>query len=195
MITGTWKSPSSESKNFNSVLVAALTSNTIAKSTVEKDITDLLNKKGIKAYPGIEMFPPDISNSDSDRVTIIQKVKGKKIDAILTIALLRTETESRYEDFDHPYNPTVRFGYYRNFWGYYSYQHPYGYDPQYYTEKIYYIETNLYDVSSEDLIWSAQSKSYDIGNLEKFSKEFAASIVKKLSEDGIVKNKSEVTNK
>jgi hypothetical protein len=187
MITGSWKSPALSSKNLNSILVATLTSNTIAKSVLEKDITDLLNQKGIKTYLSIEMFPPDVSNSDSDRVIIMQKVKGKNIDAILTIALLRTGTESRYVDSSSPYDPAGRFGYYRNFWGYYSYWYPYAYDPQYYTETVYYIETNLYDVASEDLLWSVQSKAYDIGNLQKFSKEFAGTIVNKLTTDGIVK--------
>ncbi len=187
MITGTWKSPSSTSKNYENILVASLTSHAVAKSTVENDLAEQLAKYQINVSKSIDLFPPEVSNSDSDRVTIMRKVHGKNIDAILTVSLLKKQTESRYIRRRIPYDPLIRYNYYSDFWGYYSYWYPYSYSPGYYTEKTYYIETNLYDAKTEKLVWSAQSETYDVLNLPSFSKDFAKAIINKLKEDGILK--------
>jgi hypothetical protein len=184
MITGSWKSPSVKS-NYNNILVAALTSHAVAKKAVEDDLTEALSQYNVHASKSIDLFPPEVSNSDSDRVTLMNKIHGKNIDAILTVSVLKRETETRYVGHRYPYDP-FRYDYYWNFWGYYSYGYPYWYRNDYYTEKIYYIETNLYDSKTEKLIWSAQSKTYDLLNTPAFSKEFAKNIVNKLKEDGLL---------
>ena len=183
MITGSWKSPAVQSKGYQSFLVAALTSHAVAKASVENDITELMDKYPVKTYKGIDLFPPSATGSDSNRVTLMKKVRGMDIAAILTISVLKKETESRYVR--GAYDPEV-YPYYGSFWGYYSYWYPYSYSQGYYDEKIYYIETNLYDVKTEKLMWSAQSRTYDLLDLPSFSKEFASSIVSKLREDGIL---------
>src|SRR5436853_2837133 len=152
MITGTWKSPSYSSKSYETILVTALTNHAVPKATVENDMAVLLSKNSVSAYKSIDLFPPDITNSDSDKVTIMRKVQGMNIDAILTISMLKQETETRYVNRQAVYDPFA-YNYYRNFWGYYSYWYPYSYSPGYYDEKVYFIETNLYDVKTEDLVW------------------------------------------
>lgn len=186
MITGTWKSPTA-TKPYENILVAALTSHAVAKATIETDMVNLLSRYDIKASKSIDLFPPDISSSDSDRQRLMHKVHGKGIDAILTISILKKETESRYDNTLGPYDP-YRYEYYGSFWGYYSFWYPYSYNPDYYTARIYYIETNLYNAKTEKLEWSAQSRTYDFQDLSTFSKEFAKSIVDRLAQDNIIKN-------
>jgi hypothetical protein len=189
VITATWKAPIVPDKKISRVLVAALTSNTIAKETVENDIATALNVN-ITALKSIDEFPPEISNSDTSKTEIMNRVKNKNIDAILTVSLINKETESRYIPGHSPYNPLNGFGYYDSFWGYYSYWYPYTYNQGYYIqEKVYFIETNVYSVPSGKLIWSAQSKTYDPHNLKTFSKEFATIITTKLKKDGIIMEK------
>lgn len=184
-ITGTWKSPATASRQYKSVLVAALTNNTIAKATLENDMAAALGKS-ISTLKGINEFPPDIYGTDSSKVGIMQKVKDKHVDAIMTISIISTETESRYVPGGPPYQP-LGYIYYNDFWGYYDYWYPRVYDQGYYEEnKVYYIETNLYDTSDQKLVWSAQSKTYSPDELEPFSKEFANVIVSKMQEDKII---------
>jgi hypothetical protein len=187
MITGSWKSPAANAKPYENILVAALTGHTVAKSVLESDIAGYLNQYEINAIKSIELFPPEISNSDSDRVSLMNNIKGRNIDAILTVSVLRRESETRYAYSRVPYDPYYRYEYYQNFWGYYNYAYPFSYNPAYYTERIYFIETNLYDTKTEKLMWSAQSKTYDLDDLADFSKTFSKSIVMKLAEDGVVK--------
>lgn len=185
VITATWKSPQQSSTKYSTILVAALTYNTIAKTYVESDLAVSLGTS-VTAIKSIDELPPDISNSDTDKVTLMNKVKNKNIDAILTISLISKETESRYISGANPYNP-LGYSYYDSFWGYYNYWHPYMYNQGYYIQdRVYYIESNLYDVSTEKLMWSAQSKTYNPDNLKFFSKEFSEVIATRLRTDGII---------
>lgn len=184
-ITGSWKTPEPLPKQYTSILVAALTNNTIAKATLESDMASVLNKS-VTVIKGIDEFPPDIYGTDSSRINIINKVKNKTVEAILTISIISEETETRYVPGTDPYYPPVH-PYYNNFWGYYNYWQPLALDQGYYVQnKIYFIETNLYDIGNEKLIWSAQSRTYEPGDLESFSKEFADVIVLKMQVDEVI---------
>lgn len=188
VITASWKSTTAKSQPYSRIIVAALKSNTIAKETVENDIATILGTS-TEILKSISEFPPDISNSDTDKVAIMNKVKNKNIDAILTISLVNKETDTRYIPGRAPYNPVNGYPYYDNFWGYYSYWYPNTFNQGYYIEdKVYFIETNLYDVKTEKLIWSAQSKTYNPLDLKTFSKEYSTLIAKKLKQDGLIKH-------
>ncbi|HEX8517955.1 MAG TPA: hypothetical protein VF868_17295 [Bacteroidia bacterium] len=182
-ITGSWKSPTT-SKQYKRILVAAFTANTIARATLENDMTGAL-KKHITVLKSIDEFPPTVSNSDSSKSVILDKMKGR-VDAILSVSIISQETETRYVQGGRPYDP-LYYSYYNDFWGYYSYRYPSFYNPGYYEQnKVYFIETNLYDAENEKLIWSAQSKTYTPDHLEPFSKEFANIIVAKMQSDKII---------
>jgi hypothetical protein len=188
MITGSWKSSKIPPKEYKTVFVVALTGHTVAKSTTENDIANVLNKQNINTIKSIDEFPPGFAKDSIPKNEIIKKVRSKNCDAILTISLLKKSTESRYVRGGYAYDPSVRFMYYGNFWGYYNYWYPYTYSPGYYTdEDVYFIETNFYDAESEMLVWSAQSSTYSYNGLAPVSKEFASTIVDKMKKDGIIK--------
>ena len=64
------------------------------------------------------------------------------------------------------------------------------YDPGYYTtDKSYYLEANLYDVESEQLVWSAQSETTNPANLEAFARTFAMVISDQMIKDGVIVKK------
>jgi hypothetical protein len=185
-ITGSWKSPEPPPAKYNSILIAALTNNTIVRERVENDIFTALGSS-VTATKSITEIPPSISGTDTSKTAILQTVRKKKIDAILTVSLLSQETESRYMPDRNPYSP-LGYGYNQDFWGYYNYWNPQFNNQNYYSqEKVYYIESNLYDSKTEKLMWSAQSKTYSPDNLESFSREFAILIAKKMREDGFLK--------
>ncbi len=186
-ITGSWKNTTLVPKVYNNIFVAALTGNTIARSTTESDISNALVKTGVKTSRSLDEFPPSFGNDSTYKSKLIDHVQKKGIDGILTVSLLKKSTESRYEQGSYAYAPASRFMYYNNFWGYYNYWQPYAYSPGYYNEEeVYYLETNLYDSASEVLIWSAQSQTYSYNGLAPVSKEFAAIIVDKMIVDGIL---------
>lgn len=108
-------------------------------------------------------------------------------DAILTVSLIDKETDTRYVPGSYDYAPYPRYNFYGRFWGYYSYWYPVIYTPGYYVnEKTYYIETNLYDANTQELVWSAQSETYSPSGLHDFASEYAQLIAKKLKQENVI---------
>ncbi len=185
-ITGTWERQDIQ-KDYSNVLVAALTPQTGVKATVERQIVQNLEEVGVSASQSIDVLPPKLSDDDNQKQRIIDAIQTNGADAILTISVIDEETETRYSPGAASYAPYPRFGYYGNFWGYYTHWYPQFYSPGYYSEdKIYFIETNLYDAETENLMWSAQSETYNPVDLESFSEDFAEEIVEQLRNDGIL---------
>lgn len=188
-ITGSWKSDNSYPEKINKILVTALTGKVNVRQTVESDLVKELQKNGYIAIKSIDVIPPTFSEEKTpDKEALLSKIKGTGVDVILTVALIDKETENRYVPGNVGYTPVTRFGYYGRFWGYYNTWYPTLYSPGYYTEeKTYFIETNLYDAGNEQLLWSAQSETYNPGGLSGFSKDFSAVVLDKLKKDGVLK--------
>ncbi len=185
-ITGTWERQNIQ-KDYNNVLVAALTPQTRVKATIESEIAEELAEAGIEASQSIDVFPPKLTDDENQKQRLVNAIQTNGADAILTVSVIDEETETRYSPGTAAYAPYPTYGYYGNFWGYYSHWYPQFYSPGYYAEdEIYFIETNLYDAETEDLIWSAQSQTYNPVDLESFSDDFAEEIVEQLTEDGIL---------
>jgi hypothetical protein len=188
-ITGSWKSPQVNAEKISSVLVTALTSKTNARQTVENDLASALQRSGYKAIKSMDVIPPTFTEGkEPDKEALLAKIKGTDVDVILTVALIDKETENRYVPGNVGYAPVSRFGYYGRFWGYYNTWYPTLYSPGYYTEdKVYFLETNLYDARTEELLWSAQSETYNPGGLSDFSGDFASAVLTKMKADGVLK--------
>ncbi|HYG19044.1 MAG TPA: hypothetical protein VD816_08940 [Ohtaekwangia sp.] len=188
-ITGSWRSNNTPKEGIDNILVTALSSKTAARQTVENDLANILQKNGFKTVKSIDILPPSFTDGkEPDKEVILDKIKGNDIDAILTVALIDKETENRYVPGSTGYAPVPRFDYYGRFWGYYSTWYPTLHSPGYYTEdKVYFIETNLYDADTEELLWSAQSETYNPASLESFSKEFASVMAEQMAADGVLR--------
>lgn len=135
-------------------------------------------------------MPPTMAAAEKPKkMELLNQIKGTGVNAILTVALINQETENRYVRGSAAYAPFPRFNYYGSFWGYYNNWYPAMQTPGYYEEdKIYFLETNLYDASTEQLLWSAQSETMNPESLERFSKDFASVVLAKMKEDGLLKN-------
>lgn len=186
-ITGSWKNPKISDVKYDNILVASMTNNIRAKSSIESKLAEELRDEGVTVSLSSEVFPPNFTESNNDRQAMLDKIRDNGADAILTITLIDTETETRYVPGTYGYEPMSRFGYYGRFWGYYSHWYPIVYSPGYYTTtKTYFMEANLYDVNTEELLWSAQSETYDPANLESFAEGFAEKIVNEMENDGLL---------
>ncbi|WP_268034937.1 hypothetical protein [Algoriphagus sp. PAP.12] len=185
-ILGSWTSPSMSTTGYDDLFVTALTDNILARQTVEQDLDNLLNEKGVHAQSSFNILPPGFKTSGVDKNEVLQKIKALGSDAILTVAVLDQTNETRYVPGSTMYSP-MGYGYYGRFWGYYSYYNPVMYDPGYYTtDKNYYLEANLYDAETEELVWSSQSETTNPASIETFSKTFSETIVSQLIKDGLI---------
>lgn len=194
-ITSSWRKPNATADNFDHIFVAALSSNIAAKQAVENGIQEQLQQRGIKVDKSLDAFPPDFNNNNAQRKDLVlSRIQGTGADGILTIALLKEDTETHYRRGSGMWNPGLRYGYYNSFWNYYNNWYPALYDPGYYDEtKVYYLETNLYNAKTEQLIWTAQSKTYDPTSINSFLKGYLKTIQEQMMKDGLIRPTQQTT--
>jgi hypothetical protein len=186
-ITGSYKAPGVGEVGYKKVFVSALNDKIAVRQSVESEIANYLNSKGYTAVKSTDIFPANFhsSGNDKDKDAVLKAIRETNADGILTLALVNKENETRYVPGSGGY-PVG--GYYGTFGAYYGYGYNSFYSPGYYTnDKIYYVETNLYDAKTENLVWSAQSKTVNPSSIDDFMKGYEKAIAEQLIKDGLVK--------
>lgn len=183
-IVGTWKNEDVVPQTYNRIVVAAMTDNMQVRQTLERQLVQELEKKGLQAVPSMAILPAgDLQDAES----VLQKVQGEGYGGIMTVAVVEEKTDVQYVPSTTPYAPVSRFGWYNTFGGYYNYWYPTLYEPGYYERnKVYFLETNLYDTNTERLVWSAQTRTYDPATLETMADNYAQATISKMKEQNII---------
>ena len=177
----TWKDPEYTGKEYKKLLVWALSDNVAARSTVEDEVTYFMNLKGVNAISGADILPYDRTTIPKDQKVVKQKLLDAGYSAVLTIGLIDVKEETRYVQGTGYYNP-MSFGYYGSFYGYYPHMYGSVYQPGYYSSNtVVYLETNLWDVETGKLVWSAQSKSNEGSSVDKLANSYARAVVSELA--------------
>jgi len=183
-----WGAKEPEPKKYERLAVVVMSPNTSNRATVEDAIASQFRSKVIKAYATFNTFPfaGQMGTLDLDTATIQRKIRERvnenHFDALLTIVLLDKQKEERYVEGSSISIAAPVYGY--PYYGYYSYAYSTVYSSGYYTSTTsYFIESNLYDVASEKLVWTAQTKTENPASLDKEAPNFAKLIV----DDMIVK--------
>lgn len=186
-LTASWTRDDFPTEKYENVFVTAMVQDNEAKQMIEEELAVSLREMGVNVATSSNVFPPDFDEgSVPSKEDIMNKVQEGKYDAILTVNFIDSETDRQYVS-GYAYDPATSYGWYGDFYGYYSTVYPTVYDPGYWTlEKTYFMETNLYDAENEKLVWSAQSETYDPANLETFSESFAGVVVEELEEDNFI---------
>lgn len=172
------------------MLVASLSANVGARQMVETQMVEALQKRGIVAGRGQDIFPPKFNpESEPDKAAAADKMKAAGFTSVLTVSLVNKESQSRYVPGTMSYAPYPTFGWYGRFWGYYGYMYGATYSPGYYTtDKTYFLESNLYDLNQDGkLVWSGQSETYNPNSLESFAKAFAVKVSTALDNAGLLR--------
>jgi hypothetical protein len=192
-ITGVWRNNSTSKEiNYKSYAILVLTENVVTRSVVEKHMAEALEKYGKSVMRSVDIIPPSYRDQQLRKEDLMDTLRSKGIEAIVTIAILKEHSETRHRTAEIEYKPMVKFGWYGSFWGYYSHWYPRVFVQDYVIEgNVYYTEINVYDTDSESLIWSAQSETYNYFDLESASEEFSKVVVKEMVKYGILEKTKE----
>jgi len=185
-IVGSWADPEAPTMGpYKKAFVVVLSNNKDANYYIETQITKLLTGRGFQVVQCTDIFPPDFSlTKDFTREQFKQALLETGCDAVVSLALLDTKTVETY----HPglaYTP-YNYGYYGNFYGYYNYYYPVVYTEDYYSvDKSYFLETNLYDLATDKLLWSVQSEATNPKDLDEWFEKFSTLLLNHLKEKGL----------
>lgn len=186
-VSKSWLNAEYAQKSYKKVFIAVLTDDVSAKLQVESALADKLEKNGVAAVKSTDVFSPGFKTTDgAPKEELLKVIKETGSDAIFTLALLDVVASERYEP-PYVYPAPGPFLFYGGFYDYYSFRYPVLYQPGYHTEdKLYLIESNLYDAESEKLVWTVQSSSYNPATLNSWFKGYVKMMVNQMKKDGLL---------
>lgn len=193
-VTASWKNDNAP-QGYGSLFIAALSEDLELRQSIENEFASRLANRDVQTQKSMESLTPDFfDTNEPSKEKILEAIETGQSDGILTIALINIEEDERYVQGGGPmaggpmFAPMGRFGYYGNFWGYYNHWYGAGWNQGYYTtDKNYFMETNLYDAESLELIWSAQSKTVNPSDMVGFSQEYVDVIKAEMRKEGLIR--------
>lgn len=179
-LTGTWRDEAYR-KPVGSAIVFGVTGRATIRRLFENELVDQLQARGVRAVASYTAFPTEDRQA---KEAVVAKVKELNAGAVIVTRLTDKKTiEMQYPNVVM----TSPGGYYGTYHDYYWQSYDLMYIPgPTYEQQVLYLETNLYDASSERLVWSALSKTVVGDAVNEEIKPFVALVMKKLTDDGLV---------
>jgi len=179
-IKSSWREPNKQVviSKLNKVLVVALFKDETSRHKAEDEMVGYLNGKGVVSYNYLNISL-DKKNVDS----IHAKIKADGFDAAVTMRLVDVEKDKTYTPDDLLSYPS----YYQNFGGYYYRSLSLFSTPGYYsTTKIYTVETNVYSIKENRIIWTGLTETTNPDGVKKMTEEITKVVYKKMVKEGFI---------
>ena len=177
MVTDVWKDKTYQGSPQKILVIMAAKSPDI-RNMFEDRFTAELQERGNDAVQSYKTIPFEKLR---DKELVKAMIKSSGADTVLVSRLVDTKTIESY-------SPGLVYsvpGFYYDWWGYYEMVFvDYGYT---YDIRVSYIETNLYDVKTEKLIWSGHSKTERTEGEQQLINVFIQVMIKKLVSSGLIK--------
>lgn len=177
-LKSSWRDPDTQVKmgQFSKVLVVAFVKNESSRRIVEDDLSKLLKNKGIQSYQYLGQ------NSKLTETELAAKINEDSFDGAIVMRLVDKEKETEYVAGTGTYP-----SYYNGFGSYYGSAYGGYYDPGYYKEnKIYSVETNLYSLKQNKLIWSGVTNTVNPTDLDKMIEQIANVVTAEMKKQGFL---------
>jgi len=174
-IEKSWTDPSVNSattKPFEKILFVALVKDESTRRIVEDHLVSLSGGRGVASYT---ILQPDDSKENEAKVS--ERIRKNGFDGAVVMRLANVEKNNSY----------VPGNSYGGWYGYYTFASPNYYNGYYSTDKTYYIETNIYSLVSNKLLWSGVTSTVNPSKTEKVVDEIATVIKDKLKKEGLMK--------
>ena len=187
-ITSSWKAENITPKKYKKIVVLGLLSEAdrTVREKMEQHTAGDLRDLGYNATCSCDEFDPKAFDGMSEKEAIA-KLRNAGVDAVLTTVLLDKTKERYYVPGRINYSPY--YVYHRRFWGYYTTMYTRVYTKGYYlVDTKYFWESNFYDLEKDQLIYSAQSQSFDPSTIESMGHEYGQMIVNDLVKNNILTN-------
>ena len=180
-VTSAWVDTEYKGDGINNVFVVGVSKDGGIRRIFEDEFVTLFKQRGVKATSSYRVVPDEELR---DEKKLDMKVRESGSDTILMTRLIDVRKDTQYIPPDYVYAPPSH--YYGGWHGYYNraYMVSPGYTVEYETAVL---ETNLYDLKTDKLIWSARSDAPTDGKMGKHIKDFARLIINQLAEAKLIK--------
>jgi len=163
----------------NKVLVISMVRDDAGRRVVEDQLVKKL-KNAVSSYtlvPSSKM--QETTNADLSRI-----LTDGKFTHVLMMVLADIQDDTYYVP------GTTSMSYYGGYYGYYGYGASVYSTPGYYTtDKIYSVETTVYSVNPDELIWTGTTQTVNPADLQRTIDDVAEVVAYQMKKDGFLKEK------
>lgn len=187
-LNAVWKDPQYQGGKLKNVLVIGASTNQVVRRIFEDELTARFKSRGTNAIPSYTIFP---SEKTLAKDTIESKSRDLGFDAMLIARVVDTKTKRELTP--APSNYYYRDAYFYDWPNRYSRFFSGSYTGRYYDDRLYYseyevvnLETNIYDIQTGKLIWSALSDTVLGGSSQLEVSSVVEVIMKNLAQNQLI---------
>ena len=175
-MTDTWRDDAYRG-TIGKVVVIGIFKEPDTRKIFEDEFADRLRARGVDATASRKI----VSDAElPDKDVVIGKIRKFGADTVLVTRVMDMETVKNYVPGQAYAIPT----YYSYYGAYYSYSYRPGYTE---TEGFAYLETNLYGIGDEKLIWSGRSKTKFSATRYELIQAYVKTMIDGLSEAKLIR--------
>jgi hypothetical protein len=185
-LTSQWKDPSFTGTPNQKIFVLALTGNQRNMMIWEGGMDQALTSVGVTPIPGSSVINMNPGSTPPDSLTLVGLVKGSGANLVMVSRLLNVNQVQTYVPGSVGYVGGYGYGG-MGYYGYYAGGMGYAATPGYYeTDTQYEVETNVFDIKTEKLIWSGASQTVDPTNATDLVGSISTAIVTNMVQTGVI---------
>ena len=171
--TDMWKDPEVTTLNFQKVAVVAVTADQSMRRVAEDELVATMKAKKKDAVASYTLIDPAMAK---DVEATKARIKESGCDGAVTMRVVGVDEKTTYVPGSYVTTTAYPPPYY-SFGGYYGYAMPTVYEPGYnMTSRYVMVETNIYRLSDDKLVWSGRSETVDPSS--------AGDIVRSIAKEG-----------
>lgn len=186
-LMSSWKAPDTGPLNFAGKKIVALiiSNNEARRREAEDSLARALSARGVQGVAAYMLVPPA---ETSDREKAKKRLQEAGVEGIVAMRVAGENTELKYVP-GAPYSSAMwNHPYYSSFWGYYGWGWDAVSSPGYLkTDTVVTVETLIYSLSKDKLLWAAMSETTNPGNVDSAIKALVNEIAKRLKYEGLIR--------
>jgi hypothetical protein len=175
----TWKAPDAQSlRGEGKVVTVVMTQNEAMRRSAEDSLAQEITKMGAKAgaIPGYTLIQNEPTETEANAKEALEKA-GIGVIVVMRPTAVSQEISS---------SPSASATYWHG--GYYGYGWGAAYGPSMniQTDTIVHIQTLVYSMKQNKLVWSGQSKTTNPGNVDSLVKEVIYAVADEMKKGGLI---------
>jgi len=178
----TWKNPQAAplvKAKGQTVVACVVAQDEYVRHGAEDTLATELNKRGYKGVQSYTLLPPGVKDE------ALAKAAFDKVGAAAVVVMRPVATDREVVATASVYAGPYYGGYWGGYYGY-GWGHPYG-ATTVSTNTIVIVETLIYSLEQNKLIWSGQSKTTNPSNVASFVKELVTAAAWEMDKVGVFK--------
>lgn len=175
-LAATWREPNAPPLAFHKTVTVFVTKDEALRRSVEDKLASKF-QNGVPSYRVIA----SADTTGADRTAILNRFRRDGFDGAVIMRVTNVTMQTAYVPGAYWYDTPYTFG------GYWNLAWAYPYDPGYaYTDQIVTVETQIYNLNDDKLIFAARSETTNAATASKLADSVIRHIMEQLKKDRLI---------